>query len=144
LLGGGHAPSALQLQQSGPTSANYILKLHGSFSAAHKDHGWWLRSRAASCDFGVVTLTTVPTTGRDAFLQLDDLEAALPLGLAGRRGVALEAGLHGRFDFSWFHDGTSFRIDSGLRYQQAVIPRRADRTPGGDRPLSVSSLLEEK
>src|SRR6516164_4444818 len=67
---------------------------------------------------------------RDPFLQLDKLEAALPLGLAGRRGLGLAAGLYGRLDLAWFHDGTSFRINSGLRFDEAIIPRRADRAPG--------------
>src|SRR5260370_32360056 len=51
---------------------------------------------------------------RDAFLQLDDLEAALPLGLAGRRGLAFAAGLHGLLDLARFHDGTSFPSNGGL------------------------------
>jgi hypothetical protein len=53
---------------------------------------------------------------RDAFLQPDELEAALPLRLAWRRGLALAAGLNGRLDLAWFHEGTSFRSISGLRY----------------------------
>jgi hypothetical protein len=51
----------------------------------------------------------------DPFLQLDDLEAALPLGLTGWRCLALAVGQHGRLDLAWFHDGTSFQINSGLR-----------------------------
>jgi hypothetical protein len=54
-------------------------------------------------------------TGSDPFLQLDELEAALALGRAGRRGLALAAGLHGRLDLARFHEGTPFRINSGLR-----------------------------
>jgi hypothetical protein len=54
-------------------------------------------------------------TWGDPFLQLDEVKAALPLGLALRRGLALAAGLHGRLDLAWFLDGTPFRINSGLR-----------------------------
>src|SRR5262249_14532992 len=68
-------------------------------------------------------------TRRDAFLQLDELKAALRLGRAGRRGLTLAAGLHGLLGLAWFHDGTPFRINSGLRWYGAVIPRRADRAP---------------
>jgi hypothetical protein len=56
------------------------------------------------------------TSRSDPFLQLDDLEAAFSLGLAGRRGLALAAGFYGRLDLAWFHDGTSFRSKCGLRY----------------------------
>jgi hypothetical protein len=50
----------------------------------------------------------VATTRSDPFLQLDDLEAALPFGLAGRRGLARAAGPHGLLDLARFHGGTSF------------------------------------
>jgi hypothetical protein len=58
---------------------------------------------------------TIMAARSDSFLQLDDLEAALPLGWAGRRGLALAAGLHGLLDLARFHDGTSFRTHGGLR-----------------------------
>jgi hypothetical protein len=57
-------------------------------------------------------------TGRDAFLQFDDLEAALALGRAGQRGLTLVAGVHGLLDLARFHEGTSFRTNGGLRYKE--------------------------
>jgi hypothetical protein len=71
------------------------------------------------------------TTRRDAFLQLDELEAPLPLGLTGWRGLALVAGLHGLVGLARFHDGTSFRINSSLRYHEVVIARRSVCAPAG-------------
>jgi hypothetical protein len=59
---------------------------------------------------------------RNPFLELDDLEAALALLLAGWRGVGLARGLRRLLDFAWFHDGTSFRTQSGLRYHGAARP----------------------
>jgi hypothetical protein len=51
--------------------------------------------RAASTDAGVtivcVVTIAVPPTRRDPFFQLDDLEAALPLGLTGQRALDLAA-----------------------------------------------------
>jgi hypothetical protein len=62
----------------------------------------------------VAPFAITPTRG-DPFLQLDELEAALALGRAGRRGLALAAGLHGRLGLARFHGGTPFRINCGLR-----------------------------
>jgi hypothetical protein len=57
----------------------------------------------------------VANTWRDPFLQLDELEAPLPLGLAGWRGLAFAAGLHGHINLARFHWGTSFQTHSGLQ-----------------------------
>jgi hypothetical protein len=51
---------------------------------------------------GVRAAGAVPAlAGRDAFLQFDDLEAALALGRAGRRGLALAARLLGLLGQTW-------------------------------------------
>jgi hypothetical protein len=68
-------------------------------------------------DFGTaVAMAPHALAGRHALLQPEDLEAALPVRLASRRGLGIAARLHRRFELAWFHDGASFRSISGLRY----------------------------
>src|SRR5262245_15351770 len=70
-----------------------------------------------------VVVVVPPAARRDALLQLLDAEAAflfLPF-LAWFRFLL-------RLVLAWFHGGTSFQAVCGRIV--AVIPRRADRTPG--------------
>src|SRR5262249_41551457 len=64
-----------------------------------------------------------PLARGEAFLQFEDLEAALPLVscLAGFRLLL-------RLFLAWFHDGTSFRFE-----------RRSAVSGSGHRPASVAS-----
>jgi hypothetical protein len=81
--------------------------------------------------------------GRDPLLQLDDLEAALPLGLTGRRGLALAAGLYRLLDLARFHDGTSFQTNTGLRYKEkAIVPGAQTERRGEAGPVRL--LLDGK
>jgi hypothetical protein len=57
---------------------------------------------------------------RDAFLQLDDLEAALPLGLADWRRLVLAARFHGLFRLTWFHG------EAPSKMPRAQTERRGD------------------
>src|SRR5690349_1065688 len=50
------------------------------------------------------TTMTVATSWSDPLLQLLDLETRFLLTVAGRRGRALAAGLHGLFGLARFHD----------------------------------------
>jgi hypothetical protein len=69
-----------------------------------------------------IAMSNVVTAARrDAFLQLDDLEAAFPFALVGRRGSVFAVRLNLGLGLAWFHGGTSFRSNSGLRYEEAFI-----------------------
>src|SRR6516225_7827234 len=80
----------------------------GAFAAALPVFSAGSASRAASMlgRHGLVP----SATGRDPFFQLHDLEATLPLGLTGRRGLALAGRLHGLFWFLRFHGNPPFEL----------------------------------
>jgi hypothetical protein len=114
-----------------------VKRSFGGSSALQAGQG--IPAGEAQFDLGTAlnAMTTIPTLatataapGRNSFLQLDELEAPLTLGLPRWRGLILAARLHWRLDLEWFHFGTSFLVNGGLRYRGAVIYRRADRAPG--------------
>jgi hypothetical protein len=53
---------------------------------------------------GVIAPVAAAATWGDSFFQLDDLEAALPPGLTGWRGLAVATGVYRFRDLARFHE----------------------------------------
>jgi len=72
---------------------------------------------------------TVAATWCDALLQLDELEAALALRLAGWRGLALAAVSNG---FSSLRSSMAEPPSSGLRYHESAVDPGAQTERRGE------------
>jgi hypothetical protein len=59
--------------------------------------------REAEAALAIAGMPAIAAPRRDPLLQLDDLEAALALGLADLRGLVLASGFHGLLRLTRFH-----------------------------------------